>query len=271
VITTNAPGTYAVTVSAGSCVGTGSMVLTVEPSPTPVLSDTLICSGINVTLNPQAAPTDSVFWYLNGALIATSPTLDVNAAGAYVSTLQTANGCRNSDTSNVTVELPLPAPSVDCGSGTTANYKYVYTWNSIPGATGYEVSLDGGVTWQPVQPDTLYPSTVSITDFRVRAVNSNGVCRDGNISELAPCEVIIPNIITPNGDNINDIFYIKNLDGHPNSTLKILSRWGNIVFDSSNYRNDWDGNDLADGTYYYVLKLDDGKEFTGTITILNGK
>ena len=108
-------------------------------------------------------------------------------------------------------------------------------------------------------------------DLRVKALNDNSTCKEGDISELAPCEVIIPNIITPNGDGVNDVFFIKNLDGHPNSSLRIMNRWGNIVLKDDNYQNDWGGDKLADGTYFYILKLDDGNEYTGTLTILNGK
>jgi gliding motility-associated-like protein len=110
-----------------------------------------------------------------------------------------------------------------------------------------------------------------LTDFIVRAVNTNSLCKDGAPSDLAPCEVIIPNIITPNGDGVNDVFFIKNLEGHPNSSLNILNRWGNMVYETSNYQNNWGGDDAADGTYFYILKLVDGKEYTGTLTILNGK
>ena len=270
IINTTGPGTYAVTISAGTCTSTSSMTLTVNAKPTPVLNDTLLCIGSSVTLNPNGSANDSVFWYANNTFISNASTITVDSAAVYTAILQTVDGCRNSDSASVTFEQPLPAPTVDCGGG-SANFKYLYSWNHVPGATGYEVSLDGGITWLPVQLDTLYGSAQTIKDLRVRAVNTNGVCRDGNISELAPCEVIIPNIITPNGDHLNDVFFIKNLEGHPNSSLKILNRWGKTVLDDSNYQNDWDGNNLSDGTYFYILKLDDGKEFTGTVTILNSK
>ncbi len=71
-----------------------------------------------------------------------------------------------------------------------------------------------------------------------------------------------PNIFTPNNDGINDLFNIDNL---PQSTeVVILNRWGNVVFSSENYQNDWDGKDtsgkeLADGVYTYKFTTETGE------------
>jgi gliding motility-associated-like protein len=70
-----------------------------------------------------------------------------------------------------------------------------------------------------------------------------------------------PNIITPNGDAINDLFEIKNLP--KNTEVLILNRWGNVVFSSSNYQNNWNGKDLSgkeliDGVYTYKFVTKDG-------------
>jgi len=63
--------------------------------------------------------------------------------------------------------------------------------------------------------------------------------------------IIIPNVVTPNSDNTNDIFLIQNLDITQPSKLVVLNRWGNIVFDIENYQNDWSPIDLIDGVYFY--------------------
>lgn len=86
-------------------------------------------------------------------------------------------------------------------------------------------------------------------------------------------EVIVPNVITPNGDGKNDVFRINGLELHPNNTLSIFNRWGNEVYRSNgSYKNDWNGNGLNEGTYYYVLRIKekDGSErsTTGWITLI---
>jgi gliding motility-associated-like protein len=74
-------------------------------------------------------------------------------------------------------------------------------------------------------------------------------------------ECVIPTIITPNGDNVNDLLIITCLeDGtqYPNNELLIFNQWGDEVFRAAPYENDWDGtyegNDLPDGVYFYIFK-----------------
>jgi gliding motility-associated-like protein len=71
-----------------------------------------------------------------------------------------------------------------------------------------------------------------------------------------------PNVITPNGDGINDLFEIQDLPA--NTVVIIINRWGNVVFLSDNYQNNWDGKDtsgkvLVDGVYTYKFKTKDGR------------
>ncbi|RYD95848.1 MAG: DUF11 domain-containing protein [Sphingobacteriales bacterium] len=69
----------------------------------------------------------------------------------------------------------------------------------------------------------------------------------------------IPNIITPDGDGKNDTFKIPGIKAYPENRMTIFNRWGNEVWHStgSSYRDEWSGEGLNAGTYYYVLKLKD--------------
>jgi gliding motility-associated-like protein len=84
---------------------------------------------------------------------------------------------------------------------------------------------------------------------------------------VLPGEIDIPNVFSPNGDGENETFSILDIGYYPNR-LTIFNRWGMPVYETSNYRNQWTGEDVPDGTYYYVLVLDDGREFTGHVTLL---
>jgi gliding motility-associated-like protein len=93
---------------------------------------------------------------------------------------------------------------------------------------------------------------------------------------VIPRDVIIPNVFSPgNSDGSNDKFEITFIEYYPNSVLTIFDRWGNVVYEKSDYQNTWDGThykngkDLSSGTYFYVLQLSDGKTFNGTVTIYN--
>ncbi|RYG19130.1 MAG: T9SS type B sorting domain-containing protein [Chitinophagaceae bacterium] len=103
---------------------------------------------------------------------------------------------------------------------------------------------------------------------------------DGNNTSTDTKKIIgnikIPNVITPNGDGKNDVFKIEGIELYKENTLSIFNRWGNEVFRSAGgYQNNWSGEGLSEGTYYYVLKLvsKEGTDSsaTGWITLLRDK
>ena len=108
-----------------------------------------------------------------------------------------------------------------------------------------------------------------------------------------PVKLKIPNVFTPNNDNVNDTWVITLDDGNSSGGLKnsrdgglgdkplsayyqsneltVINRWGRIVYHKVNYENDWDGGGLSDGTYYYILKCKGLKEevqYEGVVMIL---
>ena len=136
-----------------------------------------------------------------------------------------------------------------------------YVWSNngtvIDGQTGQTLTVNYGGTFTVVVTDA---NGCTGTDLAI-------------ITELdCEVEVVIPNVFTPdNGDGLNDVFFIKNLDKNPNAQLMIFSRWGLEVFSSSNYQNDWNGNDLPDGTYFYTLVLQNGKDYKGALKLIRKK
>ena len=64
--------------------------------------------------------------------------------------------------------------------------------------------------------------------------------------------VIYPNVITPNGDGINDYFFIQKLFGY---RLFIYNRWGKMVYENLYYEDDFNGEGLSDGMYYYDIVI----------------
>jgi gliding motility-associated-like protein len=82
----------------------------------------------------------------------------------------------------------------------------------------------------------------------------------------------IPEGFSPNGDNINDAFVVKNGKGIKFS-LEIFNRYGGLMYSNSDYRNDWkgtnpDGQDLPAGTYFYVIKTAEGKSYSKFLTLV---
>jgi gliding motility-associated-like protein len=86
--------------------------------------------------------------------------------------------------------------------------------------------------------------------------------------EVIRNEVVIPNVFTPNGDNVNDYFEIRGLV--PGSSLKIYDEEGRLIFSAENYDGRWNGFDsqgrkLPEGTYWYVLEIQDSDPFKGWV------
>jgi gliding motility-associated-like protein len=83
----------------------------------------------------------------------------------------------------------------------------------------------------------------------------------------------VPDAFTPNGNNFNDTWVIPGLEGYNTKEMTVYSRYGTKVYYSSQYNNDWDGTLLdsgtpvPDGTYYYILILDGGKQLNGYVYI----
>jgi gliding motility-associated-like protein/uncharacterized repeat protein (TIGR01451 family) len=94
-------------------------------------------------------------------------------------------------------------------------------------------------------------SNVSIAGKEPDPIMANNI--DAAIQEVNP--LIVPNIFTPNGDNVNDTFFIPGLETYSENELVIINRWGNNVYEKKDYKNDWAGQGLVEGTYYYVLKV----------------
>jgi gliding motility-associated-like protein len=136
--------------------------------------------------------------------------------------------------------------------------------------------------WNTVQV-TAKAGTTLIRDTSTNGLepdlNGNGNPSDSNESEptpltlqVAPQSLFIPEGFSPNGDGINDVFVIRGATGLTIS-LEVFNRWGHMIYKNEDYQNDWDSkpntgivvggdaNGVPSGTYYYVIKLSDGRRF----------
>lgn len=77
----------------------------------------------------------------------------------------------------------------------------------------------------------------------------------------------VTQLVTPNGDGVNDFILIENVDLSATCSISIYNRWNDLVYSHSNYNNDFTGESLDAGAYYYIIVCD-GKEKMGTLNIL---
>ncbi|MBK8721383.1 MAG: gliding motility-associated C-terminal domain-containing protein [Saprospiraceae bacterium] len=100
----------------------------------------------------------------------------------------------------------------------------------------------------------------------------SGGCGFATIYIVVDCQnFIVHNAFSPNNDGVNDNFIIDNIELFPNSDLQIFSRWGTSVFSTKGYKNDWNGmwngKELPDGTYFYILQDGEGNKTSGYIEL----
>lgn len=117
----------------------------------------------------------------------------------------------------------------------------------------------------------LIQSTVDIHGKQIDPILANNTAQ--TVQQVNP--LIIPNVFTPNGDGKNDTFFIPGLDTYSQNEITIINRWGNDVYEKKNYQNDWTGNGLVEGTYFYVLKVltlaGDWNVYKGYVTLIRTK
>ncbi len=161
------------------------------------------------------------------------------------------------------VSIPRGHDGTFINPGTTLlsveNTGAVYEWYDAP--SGGNLVHTGTSYTTPVLTDTThyYVQEASVISCRaeLRAIPLN-------LSD--PGSFFIPSLITPNNDGKNDQFEILSLPA--GSALSVFNRWGDCVYKSSNYDNQWAASNTSDGVYYYDLILPDGKYYKGWLNVV---
>ncbi|MFN9393521.1 MAG: gliding motility-associated C-terminal domain-containing protein, partial [Flavobacteriales bacterium] len=124
---------------------------------------------------------------------------------------------------------------------------YIYNWsvNSLDGT-------EGGINLAPGA-------------YELAVTDANGCVADTLIFLTEPSELSLPTGLSPNGDGANDTYVILGIDAFPDNEFKVFNRWGNVVYEKSDYNNEWGGESksgemLPDATYFVVF-VSRGLEF----------
>jgi methionine-rich copper-binding protein CopC len=232
----NRPGSYSVVATFFTgCTLTATVSVT---QPTAAINgDSIVCAGNSLQLS-AAQPTATAYRWNTGA---TTSTISVNQSGTYSVVVSYADGCQSSAQHRVR-SLPAFAP-FSLGADTTlcegtalllrplasSSPAVTYRWST--GATTPTLLVQQAGTYS-LQITTACESRTATRSIAYR-----------------PC-LTIPNVITPNGDQLNDQFVIQGLQG--DWSLQLYTRWGQQVYSTKTYHNEWGTNALA-GIYYYVL------------------
>ncbi|HRH39101.1 MAG TPA: gliding motility-associated C-terminal domain-containing protein, partial [Flavobacteriales bacterium] len=146
--------------------------------------------------------------------------------------------------------------------------------------SGHEVSgltaIDGSIDVNVLGGTSPYSyawntgsTTASITglgagQYVLTVTDANGCSDTLDVTLTAPDDLDLPTGFTPNGDGYNDHFIIHGVESYPASLFTVFNRWGNIVYERLNYKNDWSGENssgemLPNGTYFVIFNINNGE------------
>lgn len=267
-------GNIQLVVDSLGCTTTTSFTVTELPVPfTTIIGLDTVCPGQSLTVEATGGPFDSYLWNPNNAT-----TSSTNLSSGDISVTITQNGC--DFTANGTIFThPNPAAdfTIDPSTSGEPNVDITFT-DASTGASSWVWNFDvtnvgGNPSTENGQGPIVYVYENQGAYTITLSVTNDAGCESTVTKEyLVFSEIGTPNVITPNGDGQNDILIFENLDASlfPNK-LTVLNRWGRKVFEQDNYKNDWSPENLAEGTYFYILKVDfnTGEEiFKGSLSLL---
>jgi len=254
------------------------VTVTVNPVPaSPVVNNITICPGAAAVLQVQSPQPGYIYnWYTmatGGSPAGTGVSYTVNNVTANTTVYVEAvniNGCISATRTAASISLlqQLVQPVVTLTSTTFTSL--IFSWNAVPGATAYEVTTNGGATFQ------LPSSGPSGTTHTITGLAGNTtVILQVRVLKNLPCEasllsvpvtgttpgskeIFVPNVFTPNGDGRNDVLlvygnYVASIQ------FRIFNQWGQLIFISDNISNGWNGiykgQQQSVGVYAYTLKV----------------
>jgi gliding motility-associated-like protein len=199
----------------------------------------------------------------------TNPIVQLGA-GVYSVTVSDENGCTALGSYTVSESEPMELSFIviDDTGAADGSIAAIVSGGSAPYTYQWSNSQTGSVIGQ-----------LRAGEYVVMVTDANGCTVFGNVflsDNSVPC-LDYRNIISPNGDGMNDEFIINCLSLYPGNRLEIFNRWGQTVFEVHNYQNNWigttqGGDPLPEGAYFFVFEYTDfegrPQQLKGHITLL---
>ncbi len=246
--------TYSVVgTNGGICKDTAYLPISIIPAPSisATTSNSIVCNNQSTTLT--ASGSSITYTWMPGFFIGNPYSATINTPTTFTVYGQNTSGCANFSTLFIDIKnsgniTPIAIPNTICiGDSSILSVigGYVPLWNN-------NISV--------VKPTSNATYTANAIDVIGCSTN---VTFTVTIDEK--CDVGVFNGFTPNGDGINDYFIIENVSKFPNNQVIIFNRWGNKIYQTSQYdnmNNRWDGKfrgkTVDSGTYFYTLLTKEG-------------
>lgn len=258
-------GSYSVTVTdLNGCIMTNSFTISqLAPVLLSSTSTTPLCFGDSngsINLSVSGGNTPYSYSWSNGE---TTEDLSSISSGTYTVTVVDANNCSSVDT------IVVNSNPLLLSSATSPLQTDGYNITYYGGNDGsIDLSVNGGVgpytyAWSNGS-STEDLSSVTAGSYSVIITDANGCTSTTSIVLSEPFDLQMPTGFSPNNDGSNDYFVVHGLEAYPQNKIEVFNRWGNVVWETENYMNTWEGttksgDKLPDGTYFVVLNINDGK------------
>ncbi len=236
-----------------------------------------ICKGQSIEINPNYPFSKDIITWTNDKLSCTSCTSPIfnqdTSTWLNYSVRDPISNCLSSDSVYVFV-LPHKAnfssQIADCYTAQEREFK-----NSSDYANEYKWYVNDELKSEERSPILTFgnwdfgDTTSKMYTVKLITKHKQTGCTDSIKKQIiVPQNIFIPNVFTPNRDGANDSFKISGVSGNC-WTFKVMNRWGKVVYQTKNYQNDWDGDDLAAGVYYfYIFNDNKDREFKGYLQLI---
>jgi gliding motility-associated-like protein len=256
-------------------VATSTVSVNSLPVVTPTVNAVCVGQTLNLFANNSPVPTVYIWSGPNGYTASSQNPIINNAAvinaGVYTLSIS-AGGCLATNTISVSVDaMPTIA---NAGLDTTLYNSSLIMNGNIPlvGTGVWSIITGSGSIINSTQANTQVnnlPNGETVLQWTI----SNGACPASYDEVIVVVKnLVVPNGFSPNGDGVNDNFEVVGLEEYTNVKINVFNRWGNLVYDSGDYKNNWNGKnmsgeDLSDDTYFFTLEIPNKDAIKGYVVL----
>lgn len=263
---------YTVTSIIGTCTNTATDTIFVTPKPIINVAGTTICPGQNGIITASGATTYTWSTGANTSSITVNPSANTTytVMGTTIPTCtDTAVYTMNVITAHPNVQAVV-APPVFCLDSIGA-VRLVISNGNPPYSVNWIIPVNGMVPYDTTANVYFFIQSGTPSNENYTIVVTDQCLFTDTITvnlQTVDCNIIVPNVVTPNGDGVNDFFRINGLENFSGSSLNVFNRWGNKIYSSADYKNDWSPK-VNDGTYFYIINISDGRKLNGFFEVFS--
>lgn len=272
------------TVNSGNASVTDTVIITSNPAAAPAFAgeDQIVC-GTEVTLSGSDPAQGAILWELvTGEGEISNPqevSILVNNLQTGINQLTyttTLGECTSTDTVNIT-SITQGVVSLSADTSVCPDYGSITITGTSSNPEGFWTVTQGSAIFSNETQATTNVSGIAPGSNVLVFTTGQSPCAASDsiqilllADENALCgEIFIPEGFSPNGDLSNDLFVIYGVEGKQ-VNIKVFNRWGNLVYESDSYQNNWDGvcttggvlfgEQLPEATYYYLVQIEGENE-----------